>query len=403
MIKHLLIGSLTLAASILAGCTQPKPAPEVINESLPAQSFRREWQADLNLKDDHVERIFLKEDVVIVYSARNMAYVLNRNSGRIRFSAQIPLSPVKPHPPVVLKEKIVFPTASTLEIYRRTDGRFERSYDTRHSLRTDAVGWPGGTKLFMGVDTVGAGRMVCVETMPGLYKPVNERWELMSTTARPIDSAPAVYLGVVYTSFADGQVYAVNADSRAPIWSTSTGQTFATFGPVQADLRADEYGVYVPSTDTKFYCLDRTQGKVKWQFFAGTSLRDTPEITSTMVYLPTRGRGILAIDKVNGPAVREPKWAVRDCVKLIAEDEKFAYFQRNDNVIVALDKNTGEQKFTNKRGGLSAFATNTKDGTVFAATKNGMIYAIKPVLTPGTMGEVAWIPVPEGLDMLASR
>jgi outer membrane protein assembly factor BamB len=326
--------------------------------------------------------------------------VLSKAGGAIRFSTKITDTRLPAHEPVVLKERIVFPTDATLELYRR-DGRFERSYKTTSSLRTNAVGAVNGSRVFFGVDSPLAGRIVCVETNPGQYKPVDQKWELMSNRAAQIDSAPATLTGVVYVAFADGAVYAVNQDTRASIWETSFGPTFQTYGPVQADLRVDDFGLYVPSTDTKFYCLDKTQGKQKWVYFAGSPLRETPQITATMCYLPVGGRGIVAIDKLNGGQERQAKWVVKDAIKLVAEDEKYAYLQRSDNLITAVDKQTGEQRFTSRRNDLVAFATNTKDSTIYAASKDGTVMAIVPVLKPGDVGEVAWLDLGEGTAVAA--
>ncbi len=405
MIKHLLMSGLVLAASAIGGCATKEAEPVAMPEPLNSQSFKREWGADLELKDDEVDRLYAMEDMVFVYTKKHMVYVLNKGSGRIRFSDKIDNSPIKPHQPVVLKDRIVFPTNSTLEIYRRDGKAKERSFATHSSLRTEAVGSPTGSRVFFGVDTPGAGRMVAAETLPGDYKPVREVWELMSTHGAPINSAPAVWGGVCYVGYEDGEVYAINADTREGIWATSTGTTFKTYGPVQADLRADENGVYVPSTDSKFYCLDKAQGRVKWSYFAGSSLRDTAEVSLTTVYLPVTALGMVAIDKLQGPAVREPKWVVRDMVKFLAEDEKFAYFQRSDNVIAAVDKVTGEPKFTNKRRDFVAFATNARDkeGTIFASTKDGRVYAIRPVLKLGDVGEVVWQPIVPDAPVLASK
>jgi len=365
------------------------------------QSFKRDWMADLELKGDAITRVFLREDVVVAYTKSNMAYVLNRAGGVVRFAAKITDSSVPPLEPVVLKERVIFPTDSSLEIYRR-DGRFERSYTTQSSPRTNVVGQRDGSRVFFGVDTRNSGRVVAIETLPGQYKPVNQKWELMDDHGAPIYSAPAVNAGIVYSAFGNGEVYAVNQDNRQAIWSTSTGQTFKTYGPVQADLRADDFGVYVPSTDSKFYCLDKTQGRKKWEYFAGSSLRSTPAISATMVYLPVTDRGVVAIDKINGPASREPKWIVRDAVKLVAEDEKYAYFHRADNVVIAIEKASGEQKFTSKRTDFVAFATNTKDSTIYAATKSGQVMAIVPVLKPGNMGELA-LDQATPVDVMAMR
>ena len=401
MRKHLL--SLALVASVMGGCQHREAQPAASSvEALPMQSFKREWLAPLELKDDAITRVFLREDVVVAYTKSNMAYVLSRAGGAVKFAAKMTDSSIPPLEPVVLKERVIFPTDSTLEIYHR-DGRFERSYVTQSSPRTNVVGQRDGSRVFFGADARNSGRVVAIETLPGQYKPVNQKWELMGDKGAPIYSAPAVSAGIVYAAFGDGEVYAVNQDNRQAIWSTSTGQTFKTYGPVQADLRADEFGVYVPSTDSKFYCLDKTQGRVKWEYFAGSSLRMTPAITATMVYLPVTDRGVVAIDKINGPAVREPKWIVRDAVKLVAEDEKYAYFHRADNVVIAIDKASGEQKFTSKRTDFVAFATNIKDSTIYAATKSGQVMAIVPVLKPGNMGEMALELQATPVDVVAMR
>lgn len=391
MRKHLL--TLALFAGILgggSGCTH-EPPPAVSSgpsEPLPMQSFRRDWGAELLLdKGDAIDRVFVKEDLIFAYTKKNLVFALNRASGVIRFSNNISDTTIRPHEPVVIKDRIIFPTDSTLEIYRR-DGRFERSFKTSSSIRTNVAGSPTGTRVFFGVDARNNGRLVAVETLPGMYREVNERWELISNTGAPIYSAPATLAGIVYAAFGDGDVYAVNADTRASLWATSTGQTFKTYGPVQADLRVDDFGLYVPSMDSKFYCLDKTQGRKKWEYLAGSSLRETPAITATMVYLPVTGSGIVAIDKINGTDVRQPKWIVKDAVKLVAEDEKYAYFHRADNIVIAVDKATGEQKFASKRTDIVAFGTNTKDGIIYAGTREGQVLAITPVLKPGNVGEV---------------
>jgi outer membrane protein assembly factor BamB len=402
-LKHPLIMSPILLAAALVGggCNlNDQKAETGPAQALAAQSFKREWAADLALKNDEVARVFALGDLVIAYTKNQHAYVINRGSGLIRFSARMTDSKVSPKNPALLKERIVFPTISTLEIYR-LDGRLQLSYPTKHSIRTNAAGEPNGSRLFVGVDvpslsggTPGSGRVVCYNTASGTSQGIRQVWELMSDKGAAVDSAPAIVQGIVYVAFADGWVYAVNADTRQGIWATSQGAQFRTFGPIQADLRADDAGVYVASTDTKFYCLDRNTGNTKWDYHAGISLREAPEVSPTTVYLPVYGKGLLAFDKATGPKNGQPRWTYRDGVKMVSEDEKYSYIQRKDNSIAALDKVTGEPVFQNQRKDLVAFATNNKgDGLIYAATRDGQVMAIAPVLKPGFMGEVAWVPV----------
>jgi len=381
--------------ALLDGCTKQEPKSDSgPTEALAAQSFRRDWSANLGLKNDHVERVFAREDMIIAYTKRQQAFVINRDSGRIRFTTEITKSPIRPAPPVLLKDKIVFPTIATLEIYRR-DGKIERSYKLENSLRTHAAGIPTGTRMVFGIDVPGAGRVVCMD----LSSPqqVRQAWELMSDKGAAISSGPVIQQGIVYAAFEDGWVYAVNIESRQGIWSTSQGPQYRTFGTVHADLRVDDFGVYVPSTDTKFYCLDRNSGDTKWEFYAGHSLREPCEVTPTTVYLPVPDRGIVAIDKQSGPKDGKPRWIYAQGQKFVSEDEKFAYLQRKDNSVVAIDKMSGQAVFTTHRTDLVAFAVNTKgDGMIYAATKDGQVLAIAPVLKAGFMGEVAqWAPVSE--------
>src|SRR5205814_3197011 len=117
--KHLLTSVLASAVFVLSGATgcasKPPPTPEGIAAPLPAQSFKRDWSANLELpKGDAIDRVFLREDVVVAYSKHKAAYVINKGSGLIRFTTQVTDSIVPPREPVVLKEKIVFPTDSTL-------------------------------------------------------------------------------------------------------------------------------------------------------------------------------------------------------------------------------------------------------------------------------------------------
>jgi DNA-binding transcriptional regulator LsrR (DeoR family) len=55
---------------------------------------------------------------------------------------------------------------------------------------------------------------------------------------------------------------------------------------------------------------------------------------------------------------------------------------------VALDKATGEPKFRSKRRDLTITTPNTKDATIYAATKRGEVLAIRPVLKGGSVGEI---------------
>ena len=154
-----------------------------------------------------------------------------------------------------------------------------------------------------------------------------------------------------------------------------------------------EPGRTAASTDNKLYALNRNSGKIRWQYFGGAALRTAPAVTSDTVYQFVPGTGVVAIDKAAGEFIRKPRWVASDATQFLAADERNAYLRTRDNRIVAQDKKTGERKFSSVHHDFTVFATNLvkEDGIVYAGTKQGRVVAVRPVLKPGTVGEVVMV------------
>jgi outer membrane protein assembly factor BamB len=175
------------------------------------------------------------------------------------------------------------------------------------------------------------------------------------------------------------------------------GGTFITYGQIRADVKADEFGVYVASTDSKVYCVDRNNSKIKWQYFAGAALQDSPVVTKDRVYQAIPGRGVAAINKTEQKNNTQPQWqynrealwVVENALQFLADDDKYAYLRGRDNTIIAVDRATGEVTFESTRSDFDVFGSNDKsDGIIYASTSRGQVMAIKPVLRPGSVGEI---------------
>ncbi len=283
-------------------------------------------------------------------------------------------------PPVILGDKIVYPTLSTMEVYDRR-GRLTASVPLEHPTRSPAV--PQGNVLYFGVDHHRGGRLLRYDITRPYGKAL---WELM--TFAPISSAPAVYEDVVYAASEDGRTYAVTRD-RQPVWPIE-GNTFLTAGRVTADLQVDDFGLYVASMDSKLYCLDRQTGRIKWTYFAGAPLRESPVVLADRVYQYVPRRGLVAIDKTEGKPMREPVWNAPGARRFLSADEANVYVLASDGSIVALDKASGEPKFRSRRRDLTITTPNTQNATIYAATKGGELVAIRPVLTAGTVGQLVF-------------
>jgi outer membrane protein assembly factor BamB len=284
----------------------------------------------------------------------------------------------------VLKDSVVYPTLMSLEVYTR-DGRFVRSQALPFAVRTNASGM--GQFIFLCGDYPQQGARVAKVDVKSPYIPVV--WDFIGVDAgrNGYSSGPQIVGDGLYVAGQDGNVYAVNANTREQIWPIPGG-VFKTGGPVDADLVADTTGVYVASADGVLYVLNPNSGKLRWRYFAGVPLKDAPVVTSDRVYLPVPGQGVVAFSKTEGKDVREPIWKRGDVKQIVAHDATYAYGVTKDDHLVALDKATGETRFQSKRHDFTHFGLNTKDdGVIFDSVKGGTALSIKGVFQPGVIGE----------------
>jgi hypothetical protein len=354
---------------------------------LPAGSFALSWIYPLNLSDDSIITLDVRDEVIYIITADKHVTALDRKSGKFKFAAVINSPSPHLHPPVELTDKIVFPTIISLEVFDK-NGSLLRSMPLSAPLRSGATG--SGNIVYFGADDPAGGRVIAVDLARNFDF---NRWSLL-TPGGAITSAPTFYDGILYVATEGGQVYAVNAE-RSPVWSTQ-GHIFQAGGPIIADLKADKDGIYVSSKDTNLYCLDHLTGKLKWEFFAGVPLDAAPQPAGDTVYQYIPGRGMTAIDKLTGPFIRPARWICPSATQFLSQDAQYAYLVEpsggGGNTIIAVDKQTGERAFESRHADFNVFGTNLIDETIYAGYATGQVLAIEPVLTAGRVGELVLVP-----------
>lgn len=382
MNKQLMIG--IVSAALLAGCAQRQPAAKTELGPVPANSFVKQWGAALKLeKKDAVTQLHLREGMLFVYTQQDRVYELSGDG--------LVVSAIKPtnydtelRPPIVTGKYVVFPTNTTLEVFDRS-GRRLKTLDLDDNISSAGVG--NGQYVVIGLDHEGGGRVTLIDLTASYVGVV---WQLM--TRGRVSAAPATNKGFVYAGSEDGNVYSVVQASRAAAWPPPG--VFTTAGRIVADVQADDYGVYVASSDSKLYCLNPTTAQIRWQYFAGNPLIQSPVVTASMVYQRVPGQGVVAIDKVSqdpNAYNRKPRWVAEDARQMLSEDDKYTYLLNKGNVIVAVDKASGQEKFRSRKTDYTFFVTNTKDAMIYAASKNGQVVGIRPVLKAGTVGELVLV------------
>ena len=390
--SHAAIAAVTLATAMaVGGCGSSAETPGDIHV-VTNPGFARQWATNLKVPSgDKVRSLFVRDNYIVVYTRQGMVYGMARENGDPRVSLKVPGGSFRMFPPILLKEHLVFPTISSLEIYSLA-GAHERTLEIGAAIRADCVG--AVQNVYVPVDSPDGGARIKRYDLNN--KAVNVPvWELQAWKGG-LASAPALHTDTVYLAAETGTVYAVTGQDREPIWPLP-GNVFDARSAVTAPLRADDVGLYVSTIEGKFYCVNRTSGQVKWQWYGSGPLEEAPVPLADTIYIKDPNRGWVAVDKVENPDIKGPqynrkeRWARDDIRQILSQDERYTYALTKDNRISALDKKTGQTKFQSKRDDFNVFATNSKDSTIYTASEQGRVLAVRPVLTPGQTGEVVMI------------
>ena len=388
------IGLVALGAGV-GGCGAwgKKETAPVAPQAVPSNSFARTWANNLKVdKNDPITELHVRQDTLFAYTKGHLVYGVDRIGGNTKYLAQPVITGGTLRPPLLLGQHVVYPSGSSLDIL--TDrGRPARTIELDKPIRSGAVG--EGNFIYLGLDHyAGTGTVAKIDiTKP--YKVVV--WELMADAA--VSPTPALHNRVLYVGSEDGRIYAVT-DERSQVWSLENKKGwFQTQGRFVSDIKADDTGIYASNTDMRLYCLDPQTGRIKWQYFASAPLKTAPVVTQTMAYQLVPGTGIVAIDKLTGEFHRKPKWIVKEARQVLSEDDQNVYLLRRDNRLMAVNKQSGQVAFLSKTKNLSVFATNTSDSTIYGATPEGHIEAIRPVLREGEVGNIVLDLRPEPLAL----
>jgi outer membrane protein assembly factor BamB len=385
----LILTALTMTSIGAIGGCAPKPPPPPQTVLLKPMSFARQWRTTLSLKNDELTDLFLRDELLLGYTKNGLSYQIRRGDGLLSHADAVPGGDFRLRPPVVLKDLVVYPTTTDIEVFDLA-GIHQRTIGLGAAIRSGAIG--DRTFVFIGTDTgAGAGRISKYDMAAPVSSPV---WQLQSYHGG-IVSAPTAHGGILYAASDDGLVYAVSIETRDPIWplheQNVPPNVFNARAAVVGDLQSDDNGVYIPTLDGRLYCLNLNSGLIRWQYFAGGPLQTGPVLSVDTVYQIDPKRGLVALDKLDTAAAgynRNPRWARRDAVQFLSQDDRNTFLRLRDNTIIALDKQTGQEQFRTHRAGLAVFATNPRDGTIYAASKSGEVLAIRPVYQAGTMGEL---------------
>jgi outer membrane protein assembly factor BamB len=223
------------------------------------------------------------------------------------------------------------------------------------------------------------GYVYCLNSSTGKLK-----WKIKTGSA--VLGSPLIHQGVIYIGGSDGHFRSIDSKTGKEVWSFAGLE-----GPVVSTPVVYDDMIIFGAWDTNLYALNRKSGELVWKWNNGSPVRNyspascIPVIHEGVIYVAAPDRYLTAIDAASGKALwRSKDGGVRESIGM-SENGKFIYAKSMQDTVVAYATSREHQRAAWKMNcgfGYEHVPSMLieKDGQLFFGTKNGVVYAIDPVL-----------------------
>ena len=319
------------------------------------------WQSNMPLKKtESPERMFVFDRYLYVLTNRNYLFCIDRADGKIRFQLQLAVPGLKVLEPQYYDGVIMFTVGVDLLTLDPASGT------VKTSRRVATIG--GGA-------VCGAGRSSKHIFVAGLDKRLHaivadEYWEEFAITADndSLINSTVVDDDFVVFSTVSGNVVKTYAHGARKLWQRDIP------GTISAPIARDGDWLYVGSDNTKLYKLEIQSGRSGWDapFQAGDRLTVSAVAGKRAVYQYAGDNGLYAVDKESGQML----WQVTGGAGLLAERDETAYIFAKPGVLAVMDNETGQKLYSVNFAGVTRYATNTTDSTIYVSDDKGRVMSI---------------------------
>jgi outer membrane protein assembly factor BamB len=202
--------------------------------------------------------------------------------------------------------------------------------------------------------------------------------ELWRFRAGVTESSPLLLDGVLYFGSWDKKMYALDVETRRPVWS------FATGDKVKGGAAYAKGSIYFGSYDGKTYALDARTGKLRWSASGVANFYATPAVAYGRVFIGNTDGRVYAFGAKSGNLL----WArsTGDFVySSAAVWNRNVYAGSYDGRLYALDAGTGDVRWSFEAGGAVSGSPTVLAGLVYFSTLKGRTFALD-----ARTGQKAW-------------
>jgi outer membrane protein assembly factor BamB len=212
------------------------------------------------------------------------------------------------------------------------------------------------------------------------FKTGGEKWVDSSDVWQFFLSSPVIKpnekAGIVYFGSSDSFVYAVDAENGNLKWK------FKTEGPVHSSPALDHGKLFIGSWDNHLYALDAQSGQALWRFNTGEKammhgIQASPSVDNGSVYFGARDAYFYSLNTETGALnwkySADNSWilstaGVKDGTIYLGTSDSFLF--------LALDANTGKEKYRMTANGYIYSSPALAYNTAFFGDFTGKVFAV---------------------------
>lgn len=216
------------------------------------------------------------------------------------------------------------------------------------------------------------------------YDAAADRVNWSYTTNGDIVSSPTVYQSQVIVANTEGTIYAIDKNTGASTWSTTTTtNSFVSSPTVGLTQGGGNPSIYACGMDGKLYAFDAATGTQKWTYTTGGAIVSSPIAYGGNIVFGSYDYYVYCIDTV----AKKERWKYKTGDRVASSpygDNNVIYVGSYDYNMYALNIIDGTERWKFKSNALIKASPLVHDGTVYVGSFDKFLYAID------TSGRLNW-------------